>query len=378
MMKKKIIILGATGSIGRTAIHIAKKFPHALNVVGIQAHTQVDQLLALKEDFPNARFALTGLEGVLHHDFLTGKHALKTLITTTQADLVLNAISGSNGLDASIYSLTSSKNLAIANKESIVMAGEYLHMLSKKYGVSLIPVDSEHSALYYLMQTSLPISEYIITASGGAFRGKKKPDLLHVTPKEAMAHPTWKMGGKISIDSATLANKGLEIIEAWKLLHIPVNQIKVLQHPQSFVHALIRTPDGALQAYISNTNMELPIQNALLAPSLQLSTLSYLDLVHKTLKFEEVDHETFPMVNLAYQVCHQGSLYPIAYNAANEFAVEHFQQGHLSFLDISKVVRWVIEQPYPYSFDPLNLENIWQADQWSRAMALTYYQEHHK
>ncbi|NIZ47558.1 1-deoxy-D-xylulose-5-phosphate reductoisomerase [Entomospira nematocerorum] len=376
-MRKKIIILGATGSIGSTAISIAKKFTDELDVVGIQAHTQIEQLLALKSDFPNARFALTGVEFTIDQQILTGKQALKTLLTTTEADLVLNAISGSSGLEASIYSLTSFKNLAIANKESIVMAGEYLHLLSQKHGVSIIPVDSEHSALYYLMQTSLPISEYIITASGGAFRGKSSSDLLHVTAKEAMAHPTWKMGGKISIDSATLANKGLEIIEAWKLLHIPVSQIKVLQHPQSLVHALIRTNDGALQAYISNTNMELPIQNALLFPNLQPSTLSYLDLVGKSLNFEEIDHDTFPMIHLAYQVCQQGSIYPIAYNAANEFAVSLFQTGKLAFLDISKIVTWVIDQPYPYPFDPLNINNIWQADHWSRSMSLIYYEEHH-
>jgi 1-deoxy-D-xylulose-5-phosphate reductoisomerase len=375
---KKILILGATGSIGKSAIAIAKAYPQLLQVVGLQAHSQVEALLALREDFPQAKLAITGLMHILHQDIIAGKNALRTLIETSTADLVLNGIAGSSGLWASVYSLQAGKHLALANKESMVMASEYLHALARDKNLDILPVDSEHSALYYLMQSPLAIDEYIITASGGAFRGKKLSELEHVRAHDAAKHPTWQMGLKISIDSASLANKGLEVIEAWKFLHIPLDQIKVLQHPQSLVHALVRTSDGALQAYISNTHMQLPIQNALLHPQLKPATLSYLDLIGQKLSFEEIDHQTFPMLQLAYLACHKGDPYPLIYNAVNEVAVALFIEDKISFLAIAQLVAKALDASYPYSFDPLQLDDIWQADAWSRVLASSIYEEHYR
>lgn len=373
---KRIIILGATGSIGKTALHIAREFPHLLEIVGLHAHTQVEHLLRLKQEFPLAVLAVTGLHTSNNKDIIIGKNALETLIMHTQADLVLNGIAGAVGLHASIYTLKSGKILALANKESMVMAGSYLHALSQQYQATILPVDSEHSALFYLMECQKEITEYIITASGGSFRGKTREQLVQVTAKEAMNHPTWSMGAKISIDSATLANKGLEILEAWKLLNIPIHKISVLEHPQSLVHALVRGVDGALQAYISSTNMQLPIQNALLYPIKEIAKLSFLDLSGKNLSFNNIDHKTFPMINFAYQAAYQGDPYPIVYNAVNEEAVSFFMNNHISFLDISDMMDFALKNEYPYIFDPLNTQNIWQADAWSRNLAHTYYRRY--
>jgi 1-deoxy-D-xylulose-5-phosphate reductoisomerase len=368
---KRIVILGASGTIGQTALSVAQKYNDLITVVGLQAHQNKDALKQAHLIFPQALLALSSaIANPVDPISFIGVDAINSLLDATKPDLVLNGICGAAGLSASIATLNRGITLALANKESMVMAGPYLQTLATQKSTLIIPVDSEHSALFYLLKNRdiSEVSRYIITASGGPFRGYNRSQLSKVTPEQAAKHPRWEMGQKISIDSATLANKGLEVIEAWVLFNCLYQKIEVIQHPESVVHALIRTQDGALLAHMGAPNMQLPITNALLYPQLKPSPLAYLELAGQNLSFENIDHANFPMVNLAYQVCAMGYPAPIIYNAVNEVAVEFFIKGKITFPQIADLVTDALAEPQD-SINMMNLEAIYQCDQSARIFA---------
>ncbi len=358
MNKKHIIILGCTGSIGQSATTIMRHHRDLFTVVGLSAHTNEEELIELAEEFDVKSVSLSGRHPESERVSYSGKEGLLQMIRETDADVVINGISGAEGLMPSVASLESDKNLALANKETIVIAGSLVKKLARKHGKTIIPVDSEHSAIFSLLRKVEPefIEEVVLTASGGAFRDTPAEELKYVTVKDALIHPTWSMGKKITIDSATMANKGLEIIETRELFDIPVENIHVVLHPQSCVHSLIRTRDGSLYAQISKPNMSIPIQNALTYPDLSSCMFGRLNLVDCTFTFHGVDEKKYPLIKTAYLTAEKGNAYPLAFNAANEIAVYAFMHGKIEYLDIPRVVTATLDADWSQpllSFDQI-------------------------
>jgi len=368
MDKKRIIILGATGSIGKNSLAVCRELSHRFEVVGLSAHGSAAALKILGEEWGVTRLALSGTEGASGFPY-RGAAGLVALIRETQAEMVLNGISGAAGFEPTLEALRCGRDLALANKESVILGGRLLFDLARQNGARILPVDSEHSALDHLLRGEEPgpAEELILTASGGPFRLYSPEEMKRITVKEALHHPTWNMGPKITIDSATLANKGLEIMEAFYLFNMPPEKIKVIIHPQSHVHSLIRTRDGVLYAQISPPNMVHPIQNALTYPDILESSLKPLDLEGLELTFAPVNGNQFPMIPLAYQALQAGGGYPIAYNAANEVAVDAFLMEELSFTGIPDLVDRVLQKDW--SREQKDFEQIRHTDQAAREAA---------
>lgn len=357
---KKLLILGCTGSIGTSALNIAREFPTKFKVVGLTAHNSKEKLEKLSQEFGNVPVCLTGKEL---------PEALEKFISSCGADIAVNGIAGSSGLLPSVYVLRSGMDLALANKETIVMAGPLVAQLAQKHHCKILPVDSEHSAVFTLVQKfgAEAIAEIVLTASGGPFREKKREDLPFMNPADALKHPTWDMGTKITIDSASLANKGLEVIEACRLFDVSPDKVKVTVHPQSLVHSLIRTKDGVLYSQISPPDMRHPILTALTWPEFVPSSLKEWDIVSGgTLSFYPPRVEDFPMLPLAYKALSMGAG-PIAYNAANEIAVEAFLQEKITFTQISSVTEKVLEGDW--GREPVTIEEVFLFDKQARQQA---------
>jgi 1-deoxy-D-xylulose-5-phosphate reductoisomerase len=316
---KRVALLGATGSIGRQAIEI------------VEAHPELELCAAASGSTP-----LDGIEAPLKQ--VGGD--LTELLDRAQPDVVLNAVVGFAGIHATLWAMEHGIDLALANKESLVAAGEIATAAQARGGGRTLPVDSEHSALFQCLEERRPeqVHTLVLTGSGGPFRGRTHDELLNVTPDEALAHPTWSMGPKITVDSATLANKGLELIEAHFLFGIPYDRIEVVLQPTSIVHSLVRFRDGAALAHLGYPDMRVPISYALTYPERAATPLEPLDLTTLTLEFQAPDLETFPMLALAREAGEKGGTYPCAYNAANEVAVAAFLAGRLPFLGIAEVV----------------------------------------
>ncbi|MCX7656500.1 MAG: 1-deoxy-D-xylulose-5-phosphate reductoisomerase, partial [Treponemataceae bacterium] len=335
-MKKRVAILGATGSIGKNTLDVIKAHPDAFMVVLLSSHRDAEGLLRLGTAFPQALLALSGPFNTIGNQekiHFYGQEGLFRAITECQADIVVNGIAGAAGLLPSLKAIEVGATLALANKETLVMAGPLVFEQARQRSVAILPVDSEHSALFHLINAHGKdgVEELILTASGGPFRTYPPEELARITAQEALKHPTWKMGGKITIDSASLANKGLEVIEAVRLFMMPPEKIKVVIHPQSIVHSLIRLCDGSLYAQLSQPDMRLPIHNALFWPFHEQNTFGRLEIPFGTLTFEAPDTRKFPMLSLAYEAIRKGGMYPTVYNAANEVAVEPFMKGALRF-----------------------------------------------
>ncbi len=313
----RVALLGATGSIGRQAIEV------------IEANDELELVAASSGSTP--------IEGLAPLTQTGGDPT--DLLERAQPDVVLNAVVGFAGLSPTMWALEHGVTLALANKESLVAAGELALAARRRGRGDLIPVDSEHSALFQCAQLGEPQS-LVLTASGGPFRGRSRDDLQHVTPEEALAHPTWNMGPKITVDSATLANKGLEIIEAHFLFGVSYDQIEVVIHPTSIVHGLVRFRDGAAVAHLGYPDMRVPISYALTYPRRAATPVPPLEL--QTLEFERPDTETFRLLALAREAGERGGTYPCAYNAANEVAVQAFLEGRIGFLDIAAAVEDVL------------------------------------
>ena len=316
---KRVALLGATGSIGRQAIEI------------VEAHPELELCAAASGSSP-----LDDVDAPLKQ--VGGD--LTELLERAEPDVVLNAVVGFAGVHATLWTLEHGVDLALANKESLVAAGELALDAQRRGGGRILPVDSEHSALFQCMEGRAPeqIASLVLTGSGGPFRGRARDELAAVTPDEALAHPTWRMGPKITVDSATLANKGLELIEAHFLFHLPYERIEVVLQPTSLVHSLVRFRDGAALAHLGYPDMRVPISYALTYPERTAVPLAPLDLTSLTLVFEAPDTETFPMLALAREAGEKGGTYPCVFNAANEVAVAAFLDGRLPFLEIAEVV----------------------------------------
>jgi 1-deoxy-D-xylulose-5-phosphate reductoisomerase len=344
---RRLLILGSTGSIGTQALDIVERSDD-LELVGLSAERSWEQLIAqarahgvrsiaLADPDAGARAGEAWADG----EVLSGPEGLVRLVVESGADLVLNALVGSAGLGPTVASLAEGIDLALANKESLVVGGELVTQLAEATGAQLIPVDSEHSALHQLISGERPgtVEKLVVTASGGPFRGRTAEELERVTVEEALAHPTWAMGGKITVDSATLMNKGLEVIEAHHLFGTPYERIDVVVHPQSIVHAVVLLCDGAALAHMGHPDMRVPISYALHHPErvdvpvrpLDLAALGHLD-------FEPPDEATFPCLRLAREAAVAGGTAPCVLNAANEVAVHAFLAGRLSFAGIPAVI----------------------------------------
>jgi 1-deoxy-D-xylulose-5-phosphate reductoisomerase len=353
-MARRLAILGSTGSIGTQALDVVARSGGELELVALSAGHDWERLLQQAGQYGVRRVALADADAAARAaeawtggTVLAGPEGLVELVTSSDADMVLNAIVGAAGLLATVATLGEGVDLALANKESLVVGGELVNQLAEATGAQILPVDSEHSALHQLIAGERPgtVERLLLTASGGPFRGRDRADLATVTIEQALDHPTWSMGGKITIDSATLMNKGLEVIEAHHLFGTPYDQIGVVVHPQSIVHSLIQLCDGATLAHLGYPDMRVPIAYALHHPNRSEVPLPALDLpALGALTFEEPDLETFRCLTLARDAGIAGGTAPCTLNAANEVAVHAFLSGELGFLGIAEVIEATLER----------------------------------
>lgn len=361
---KDVIILGASGSIGRQTIDIILNTKNEFRIVGMSlgrdlklAQELVDlvkpEVITLREgDINFSGLKYYGDEGLL-----------KLASYKTNNDTILvNALVGSSGLLPTIYAIKSKKNIALANKETLVMAGDIIKALVKEYKVNLLPIDSEHSAILECLKGEKleDVKDLIITASGGSFRDKKREELKDVTVKEALAHPNWQMGPKITIDSATMMNKGFEVIEAHHLFNVPYDKIKTILHKESIVHSLVMFNDGAIKAELAVSDMRIPIMYALSYPKHVLNKIEPLNLVGLNLHFEELSYKRYPLLKLAYEMGKKGSIYTTVLNAANEAAVNLFLNNKIKFLEIEDIIFTYTNKNYDEY--ELNIDNILYLD----------------
>lgn len=365
---KNIVILGSTGSIGTQALDVIKNKKEEFKVIAISANSNIKKLSQQIIEF-NPKYAIVMKEesaeelknmiGNANTKILVGIEGMEYVVTLDEVDIVLTSVVGMIGLRPTIAAIRANKDIALANKETLVVGGPLIKKELKKSTSKILPVDSEHNALFQCLngEKKDTVNKLILTASGGPFRGKKIDDLKDVTPAMALKHPKWNMGRKISIDSATLMNKGLEVIEAHFLFDIDYNNINVIIHPQSIIHSMVEYIDGSIIAQLSNTDMRHPIQYALEYPNRTQATVGYLDLIkNNTLAFEEPDLETFECLQLAYNAGKIGGTMPAVVNIANEEAVELFLNEKIKFLDIPKVIKSSMEKFK--SINEFDLEDI--------------------
>lgn len=367
---KRVVVLGSTGSIGTQTLDIVSRHPDRLKVVGLAARGNAKLLEEQAQRFAVGKTALFDRDGM---------NAVVDLATMPEADIVVISVAGVIGLLPTLQAIKAGKDIALASKEVLVAAGAIVMPLVREHGVTMTPIDSEHSAIFQCLEgarwedggerrdRTSQIAELILTASGGPFRGKELADLEQVTVEQALNHPTWRMGGKITIDSATLMNKGLETIEAKWLFDVDIDQVKVVIHPQSVIHSMVKFTDGSVLGQLGWPNMRLPIQYALLYPDRVANDLkpwNPLDTPHLT--FEPVDHDVFPSIKLAIASVKRGGTTPCAMNAANEEAANAFLRGEIRFLDIATVVEGTVERHDP--LDP-SLDNLLAVDAQARSIA---------
>lgn len=372
---RQVVVLGATGSIGESAAKVARALPEQMKIVGLSGYKNQQRLLELAQEFqPHAISTNTAAHASWLAErlgattsILHGEEGLISLATLPEADLVLIAIVGTTGLRPALAALKQGKDLAIASKEILVMAGEEVMATAKKHRKRILPVDSEHSALFQCLEGRDPatVRRLILTCSGGPFRKTPAAELPNVTPAMALRHPTWNMGKKITIDSATLFNKGLEMIEARWLFDLPMEKIDVVIHPESIIHSMVEFVDGSILAHMSQNNMTLPIQYAVTYPYRIAGPFSYLDLPSiGRLHFKEPRLEDFPALQLARLAGSIGGTLPAVLNAANEAAVARFLAGEIAFPDIWKSVERAMNS-VPHVEHP-SLEELITADQAAR------------
>ncbi len=380
-MYKNIAILGSTGSIGKQALEVCDLL--GINVCVLSANKNIDLLSEQILKFKPKLVAVTDEEKgeILKERFknrnfeiVTGKDALCEAATFPDSDIVLTSVVGNSGLKPTFLAMDEKKDIALANKETLVSAGELFMNKAREKEIKILPVDSEHSAIFQSLQGNFQnkIRRIILTASGGPFRGKKLGDLKNITVKDALNHPNWSMGQKITIDSATLMNKGLEVIEAKWLFGVDISQIEVVVHPQSIVHSAVEYEDGSIIAQMGVPDMKVPIQYALTYPDRLkngFKKLSFDDLL--TLTFEKPDKETFKCLNLAYKALEIGGTMTTVLNAANEFAVYRFLDNKIKFTDIPNIIETVMnEYTVKYNYD---LQDLLDADEWARKFCEKQY-----
>ena len=379
-----IAILGSTGSIGTQTLEVVRAYPEDLHVVALAAGSNVTlmeqqvrefhpQLVAMgsEKTAKDLKERIADLSGIT---VVAGMEGLIEVAVIPESEMLVTAIVGMIGIRPTVAAIQAGKHIALANKETLVTAGHLIMPMAKEYGVKILPVDSEHSAIFQSLQGNEhnKVSRILLTASGGPFRGKTREELKYVTVKDALKHPNWSMGQKITIDSATLVNKGLEVMEAKWLFGVSYDQVEVVVQPQSVIHSMVEYEDGAVMAQLGTPDMKLPIQYALFYPDRRFLKGDRLDF--KTLKsitLEEPDMETFEGLKLAYEVGKEGGSLPTVFNAANEYAVARFLKGEIAFLEIYEMIKSClaahtkIEHP--------DLEDILQTDAWVDDYILTKY-----
>ena len=378
--KKRIIVVGSTGSIGASTLDVARNLAADVEVVALAAGSRWEPLLEQAKEFRPQVVALTDSRAMDHFRkaingsgentnprMFAGADGLVEMVRSTNAEMVVAAISGAAGLPASIAALESGKDLALANKESMVCAGEILNRLAAQHGRSILPVDSEHSAIFQALRSgrNCEVNAVILTASGGPFRKFTLEQLSKVTPAQALRHPTWQMGAKITIDSASLMNKALEVIEARWLFDMPAAKIRVVVHPQSIVHSLVEFVDGSTICQLGPPDMRIPIQYAITFPERRPLKTQQLSLTEiGSLTFEEPDPGRFPSLRMAYEVLGRGGTSAAVFNAANEVAVDLFLKNKIGFLRIFDLVEHAITSHNVVDHPPL--QAILDADRWAR------------
>ncbi len=379
-MMRSLVILGSTGSVGTQALDVVRHNPDRFKVVGLSAGTNQELLVGqIREFLPplvaiadeeaaaDVREKVAGIHGV---EVLVGPDSAETLARDAEADMVLNALVGAAGLAPTLATLQAGKMLALANKESLVVGGDLVVDLIKGEPERLVPVDSEHAALAQCLRGERreDLKRVILTGSGGPFRGWTHAELAKASVREALAHPVWQMGPKITIDSATLMNKGLEVIEAHYLFGIEYGQIHVLIHPEGIVHALAEFRDGSITAQLAMPDMRLPIQLALAWPERLPSGIGPVPLADRNLTFEPVDREAFPAIDLAYRVGELGLTFPAVMSAANEVVVMAFLEGKIPLTRIVEIVTSVVDEHEPPS-SVVSVVHLERADAWARRRA---------
>ncbi|WP_445665978.1 1-deoxy-D-xylulose-5-phosphate reductoisomerase [Fodinibius sp. AD559] len=380
MKQKNIVILGSTGSIGEQALQIVREHPDRFNVLGISCNSSWQKLLEQVQEF-NPRYALVANEqyaDALNEklppatELLVGHEQLLELASLDDADVILNSLVGYSGFEPTIEALKAGKKVALANKESLVVGGEIINELIKDDRSQLIPVDSEHSAMLQCLvgEPLDKIEKLVITASGGPFRTWSKKQMQDITVDDALDHPNWSMGAKITIDSATMMNKGLEIIEAHWMFDMPLDKIEAVVHPQSVIHSVVTFTDGSSKAQLGPPTMQVPILYALTYPeriTLDAPRLDWQSAFNLT--FEPVDYDRFPCLRLANEAIEEGGLAPAILNAANEIAVERFLNKEITYIDIPKVIESCLKQLN--NSGSVTLESLKNIDQKARELALT-------
>lgn len=376
---KKILILGSTGSIGQNTLEVVRRFPDRLRVVALAAGRNLSLLQEQIREFQPEAVAIKSeadarsLKKIIKKTgtvVYAGEKGLEQLVLHTKADLVVSAITGVTGLIPTLRALEKGIDVALANKESMVVAGPFLKKIAAKRKARIIPIDSEHSGIFQCLngRSVKSVKKVYLTASGGPFLNIPIEELYNKSQAEALAHPRWKMGKKVSIDSATLMNKGLELIEARYLFNLQPEQLDVLIHPQSIVHALVEFRDGSCLAQLSQTDMKIPIQYALSYPERWDSPKSALNLSEVgCLQFSPVEHRRFPMLSLARKALEAGRSLPVAVNAANEVAVEAFLENNINFGQIYAVVEYCLSRHIPREIN--SLEEVFSVDKEIRKMA---------
>lgn len=376
---KTIIILGSTGSIGTNTLDIVQRFPDEFRVAGLTAGNNIDKLEEQIRAFAPRVVAVSQEAAAatlrqrcagLPVEILSGEAGIAQVASLPEAELVISAIVGAAGLVPTLTAIRSGKHIALANKEPMVMAGKLMQDEAHKHNVRIFPVDSEHSAIFQSLEGHRlqDVRRLILTASGGALWTMAKDELQHVTPERALKHPNWKMGSKITIDSATLMNKGLEVVEARWLFDIPETRIEVMVHRESIIHSLVEYEDRSMIAQLGLPDMRTPISYAMRYPERLPLDLPSLDLTEiGTLSFCKPDHDRFPCLNLGYESLRTGGTMPATMNAANEIAVDAFLNGGIRFTEIAEVIRQTMDAHAPKTV--ATLEDALEADRWAREKA---------
>jgi 1-deoxy-D-xylulose-5-phosphate reductoisomerase len=376
--RKRVVILGATGSIGESALKVARDIPERMEIVGLAANSNTEKLAAAANETRAHSICLVdetkidALQRALAYKprIFAGQEGLREIACLTNAEMVLVAIVGTGGLRPALAAIEAGKDLAVASKEILVMAGEIVMREARDNDVNVLPVDSEHNAIFQCLEgkSSLDVRRIILTASGGPFRETPRKDFNSIIPEQALKHPTWNMGPKITIDSATLFNKGLEMIEAHWLFGVEMKRVEVVIHPQSIVHSMVEFADGSTLAQLSYSNMCFPIQYAVTWPDRVPNTLPPLDFSKlSSLEFFTPRYDDFPALNLARRAGETGGTLPAVMNAANEVAVAGFLDRQVRFPDIWQIVEEVMNRHTPVAHP--DLDAILQADQWARKEA---------
>ena len=373
-----IAILGSSGSIGRNSLEVIANFPDQFKASYLTVNNNIDALCDQVQRFRpkgvvvlDPEFAAACKKRVNGTtEVLSGEEGLEEVVQRDDVDVVISSLVGFAGLKPTIRAIEAKKNIALANKETLVVAGEIIMRLVKQYGVSLVPIDSEHSAIFQCLvgESGKNISKIILTASGGPFLNSTKEELQSVTVEQALKHPNWKMGSKITIDSATLMNKGLEVIEAHWLFGVPAEKIEVVVHPQSIIHSMVEFVDGSVKAQLGVPDMKIPIQYALTFPERAASKFLRVDFPRlREMTFFKPDMERFRCLGLGFDALKTGGTMPAALNAANEVAVKRFLDGKITFLQISQIICQTME--HHVSKTSPTLAQIIEADGWARTYA---------